>query len=75
MVHSRFSNPSYPTNYILDYHRQENVYSGYMNIFCGDGSLWLHLGIASKCGLFATGINMYHNNYLSSFEYVGSPTN
>lgn len=62
------------TNFI-NYHTQENVYSGYMNIFSGDSSLWFPQGIATACGLFTTGSNIYATlNRLDYAVHVSSRT-
>ena len=62
------------TNFI-NYHTQENVYSGYMNIFSGDSSLWFPQGIATACGLFTCGSNIYATlNRLDYAVHVSSRT-
>lgn len=47
-----------------------------MNIFCGNGTLWLFSNTASACGIFAGECNVFRDgyHYYEYAEIVGSRT-
>lgn len=48
-----------------------------MVIFCADSTLWFTARVASGCGLFTNGNNVYrnvNNRRVAYAEYVGSRT-
>ena len=63
-------------NYILEYHWQDRVSSGYMFIYGYSSPVWPDWTGPKHCGIFGCGCNAYRSgNYLSYAEFVGSPTN